>query len=110
MMIKDRGTIKWTAMMLPEHVSMLKTLWNDVDKVERPMLDEHELQLLNSIIYEAFTYKQKLVITYYRNGTYNLIIGMISTIDSIQKQIYIKDHFNETFKIHVEDIVSAVQE
>lgn len=38
--IKDRGTIKWTAMMLPEHVELLKQLEHEQQKVKKPELDE----------------------------------------------------------------------
>ncbi len=31
-MIRDRGNIKWTAMMLPEHVKLLRE-WQEQDQV-----------------------------------------------------------------------------
>ncbi|BCE05703.1 hypothetical protein RSC2_03716 [Bacillus paralicheniformis] len=32
--LKDRGSIKWTAMMLPEHVGLLHELESNQDKVK----------------------------------------------------------------------------
>ena len=37
-MIKDRGIIKWAAMMLPEHVQSLKNLLVDEEKIQKPIL------------------------------------------------------------------------
>ncbi|MDE1442222.1 YolD-like family protein, partial [Bacillus licheniformis] len=37
--LKDRGSIKWTAMMLPEHVVLLRELESIQNKVKRPVLD-----------------------------------------------------------------------
>ena len=37
--LKDRGSIKWTAMMLPEHVGLLRELESRQNKVKRPVLD-----------------------------------------------------------------------
>lgn len=34
--LKDRGTIKWTAMMLPEHVSLLRELENNHTIYKQP--------------------------------------------------------------------------
>lgn len=38
--IKDRGTKKWTSIMLPEHVKALRELNAELNKVEKPILDE----------------------------------------------------------------------
>ncbi|GEN31675.1 hypothetical protein HNQ35_002040 [Cerasibacillus quisquiliarum] len=41
--IKDRGTKKWTSIMLPEHVKALKQLLADERKEQKPLLDEQHL-------------------------------------------------------------------
>ncbi|MFY4775731.1 YolD-like family protein [Metabacillus sp. RGM 3146] len=41
-MIRDRNNIKWVSMMLPEHVSMAKKLFQDVQKEPKPFLDEEQ--------------------------------------------------------------------
>ncbi|WP_268920460.1 hypothetical protein [Siminovitchia acidinfaciens] len=38
--IKDRGTKKWIAMMLPEHVKVLKELNVDYERLKNPVVDE----------------------------------------------------------------------
>ncbi|GGF15217.1 hypothetical protein GCM10010954_12290 [Halobacillus andaensis] len=35
----DRGKIKWTSLMLPEHVEMVKETYKEQNKVEKPLLD-----------------------------------------------------------------------
>lgn len=55
-MIKDRGTIKWTAMMLPEHVQHLKELVIDERRVEKPILDEQMVEEFELIICEAMKF------------------------------------------------------
>lgn len=52
-MLRYRGTMKWTAMMLPEHVKMLRDEFIEYDKVDKPTLDEHQLEEINSTILEA---------------------------------------------------------
>ncbi|HEY4601282.1 MAG TPA: YolD-like family protein [Cerasibacillus sp.] len=41
--IKDRGTKKWTSIMLPEHVKALRELNKELDKVQKPILDEQKI-------------------------------------------------------------------
>lgn len=45
--IHDRGNIKWTAIMLPEHVQMLDEIFNGPEKKKKPILDEQEIQEIN---------------------------------------------------------------
>ena len=44
--IRDRGTKKWTAMMLPEHLKELRIWENENKMVKRPELEEFELTLI----------------------------------------------------------------
>jgi hypothetical protein len=56
-MIRDRGNIKWTAMMLPEHIIELRN-WMDKDHYEeRPELSEWDLQSIQEEI--EVSYKPK---------------------------------------------------
>ena len=44
--IRDRGNVKWTAMMLSEHVAELHR-WQNEDNYEgRPELDDYDLQAI----------------------------------------------------------------
>lgn len=45
-MNRDRGNIKWTAMMLSEHVEMLREWKKQDDYIPKPELDEWTLQEL----------------------------------------------------------------
>ena len=41
--VRDRGSKKWVAMMLPEHVQLIRQYNEDIKKVHRPSLDEFDL-------------------------------------------------------------------
>ncbi|GGF28051.1 hypothetical protein GCM10010954_28930 [Halobacillus andaensis] len=36
----DRGTIKWTSLMLPEHVEMVQEIFKEQEREEKLQLDE----------------------------------------------------------------------
>jgi len=44
---RDRGTMKWASLMLPEHVKLLQHIWREDIKVNKPELDGVELALMN---------------------------------------------------------------
>ncbi|WP_458414110.1 YolD-like family protein [Schinkia sp. CFF1] len=80
-MIKDRGTIKWTALMLPEHVQQIRKLWEDGEKVPERTVDEQQIETINLILTRAITNHISVKIIYYENGTYLNQIGHISKIN-----------------------------
>ena len=55
---RDRGTIKWTAMMLPKHVKLLSE-WQAEDDFEELA---HQIQI-------AFQTNSELTIQYWQNGS-----------------------------------------
>lgn len=59
-MLRDRGTIKWTSMMLPEHVKQLKQDLLDVSKTGKPSLDEQQIEELDILVSEAMALNKEL--------------------------------------------------
>lgn len=76
-MLKDRGSIKWTSLMLPEHVELLKNLWQEDKKTVKPILDEQELELLNERIIDAASSKKEVTLSVYENGIINKYCGVV---------------------------------
>ncbi len=104
-MIKDRGKMKWTSMMLPEHVAMLRE-WAEEDMYEqRAVLDEQELEAMNLFIAEAMEYQIMAAVTYYENRKHRLMIGYIHYYDDYQRKLHIKDRFEQVHYLHLDNIV-----
>ena len=90
-MIRDRGMIKWTAMMLPEHVQSLKNLLVDDEKIQKPILDEQAIAEIESIILGAMAFDQRLIFQIYDNGFIKYITGTIQHINHINKTFRVMD-------------------
>lgn len=103
-MIHDRGRIKWTSMMLPEHVKLLRD-WVKEDQYEQKKeMDEQQLDLMNETLSEAIEFDQFVTITHYRNRNYEIVIGKIHYWDELGKKLHIVDRFEEVHRIPIEDI------
>ncbi|QAS53265.1 YolD-like family protein [Halobacillus litoralis] len=50
---RDRGTIKWTSLMLPEHVEMVKQLWKEDQRVEKGIIDEQKAVEIDFLMQRA---------------------------------------------------------
>lgn len=104
-MLRDRGNIKWTAMMLPEHVHMVKQYIADQNKVAKPTLDEQEWYEIEIAVKEALEFNLSLEFTYWRNGYYEKLTGRIYSHNKTEFRI--EDQSGDRFTMKFEDIVKV---
>ncbi|RXZ00846.1 YolD-like family protein [Fictibacillus sp. S7] len=107
MSIRDRGAIKWTAMMLPEHVKKLREFDWDQNKKVKPELDEQQLELIEETICEAMAEDLFLCITYFKHDDFHLLIGKVHYVDTYKRELRIVDYHNELYKIKLDDLVDV---
>ncbi|MBB6452278.1 hypothetical protein HNQ94_000723 [Salirhabdus euzebyi] len=89
-MLKDRGNIKWTSLMLPEHVVELKKMWEQANERPIPLLDEQELEEMNVKLQEAYSKKIPVQLTVHKKGTQETVNGIITKIDSFQQTLLLE--------------------
>lgn len=89
-MNKDRGTIKWTAMMLPEHVQRLRVWERELDYIVPKEKEEWELEDLQQTIEQA--YKQGLTVTFsiFKQGTFCVEQGVITALHLAKQQLLVE--------------------
>ncbi|GAA0346570.1 YolD-like family protein [Bacillus carboniphilus] len=98
-MLRDRGRIKWTSMMLPEHVKLLRE-WAEEDKYETAReFDEQELEEMNQLLEEAILTEHPVTLTYFKNRQYKMVTGWIHKVDPYQQTLHIKSEDGENVQI-----------
>ncbi|ANC77451.1 hypothetical protein ABE65_011840 [Fictibacillus phosphorivorans] len=91
-MIRDRGSIKWTSLMLPEHVKELRRyIYEEHYDTPEPILDEQQMEEMNEVMLEAMEYHVPLMFTIYKNKRLITLSGYIHYIDTNNKQLRILD-------------------
>ncbi|PAE16966.1 hypothetical protein CHH91_06910 [Virgibacillus sp. 7505] len=63
-MVNDRGKIKWTSLMLPEHVEMLQQMGREIGKTMPPIIDEQQLEELEQKMRSIQVGKTKVSMMY----------------------------------------------
>ncbi|MFJ7933737.1 YolD-like family protein [Sporosarcina sp. NPDC096371] len=105
-MIKDRGIIKWQGMMLTEHNVEIKT-WQDKDQnIERPELDDWELEAIQMELELAYKRQCDANVTVWRNGKTDSYIGKITELDHRLQSISVEGPFGQD-RIPVRDIIKV---
>ena len=105
LLIRDRGSIKWVSMMLPEHVKLLKEYNESLTKVEKPVLDEQKLEEFNETICEAMEFHHSLHITYYKHGEIKHIEGHVHVVRNIEKELRIIGTDGNNYTLFLDDIL-----
>ena len=105
-MIRDRGNSKWTAMMLSEHVRELRK-WMDQDNyIERPELNEWDLQSIQEELELAYKRQCETLIKTWDSGRITEHHGKVENIDLKRLCIVLKNPF-DTEIIRVATIVNV---
>lgn len=105
-MIRDRGNIKWTAMMLSEHVAELRR-WQEEDHYEeRPKLDDFDLQAIQHEIEVAQKRECEVHVKLWGKGKSVLYMGVISEINVDSMWITVDSPFGRD-RMPVEDIIDV---
>lgn len=102
----DRGTKKWSmAMMLPEHVELLRKLEYEDSKVQKPILDQQELEEIERTISEALNNKSLMEFTYWREGFILKKQGYVQNFNQYQNIIQLIDLEEIKFGIKIDTIL-----
>ncbi|KAB7672013.1 YolD-like family protein [Bacillus sp. B1-b2] len=105
-MIRDRGTIKWTAMMLPEHVESVKEAMREEEKETQPILDEDKIQEMEQLLLEGMEYNLFLQYHFFKNGSVKQLSGRTIYIDPMKKELRIQDRHDYTHYIPFHTLVN----
>ncbi|MBN8190839.1 YolD-like family protein [Bacillus sp. NTK074B] len=104
-MIRDRGRIKWTSMMLPEHVKLLRDWAKEDTHEKRAELDEQELDRMNEVVAEAMEFGKLVSITHYAKYRHQLLIGTVHHFDSMEEKLHVVDRFESVHYIPLASVV-----
>lgn len=104
--MKDRGNIKWTSMMLPEHKKRLSDLYKQQFHSSKPDLDEQKIEELNHNICLALNDERQYKITFHQNHTYHSVTGRIENGNFINKTLRIVIGSNTVYDVPLEDITN----
>ena len=90
-MVNDRGTIKWTSLMLPEHVEALKKLREEENWKEKPIIDEHLIEEINLILQLALKDDLTIEVEYFKDHDYHKIKGKLLAVDPLLSYVRFED-------------------
>ncbi|WP_096434761.1 YolD-like family protein [Alteribacter populi] len=109
-MLRDRGVIKWTSMMLPEHVRELKQLKQGYAKMKKPEFDPQMIEEWGRILKES-AYKQTPVsVSFIEEGVIQSATGFFVRFDSLEHLITLRTDSGERIHLSFDTITDLTPE
>ncbi|WP_262011270.1 YolD-like family protein [Bacillus licheniformis] len=109
MTLRDRGTMKWTSIFLPEHIASLQKLKSEIDHAyeRKPSIDPDQWSDFESKIQYAYRTGQDCDIRYWRNWVTERVSGVIESVDPVGGSLRIDGvdiPFREIVWVALEDV------
>ncbi|WP_346767018.1 YolD-like family protein [Listeria monocytogenes] len=90
---------------MPEQYQQIEQYMEDQNKEERPSLLDDQLNVLNEKVNWKKFFKEKAIVTYWKQGYYYQHEAYIKTVDTLNKVIIISNEDgNETMEIPMKNI------
>ncbi|WP_342441726.1 YolD-like family protein [Lysinibacillus sp. FSL K6-0075] len=89
-MLNDRGSKKWTAMMLPEHLDLIKTWKQEQFYDKKRDLTEWELEEIEQTIQRAFKMNTLVKLTLWDHNKLHNEVGVVTGTDAYKKELLLE--------------------
>ncbi|WP_144513875.1 YolD-like family protein [Bacillus sp. FJAT-22090] len=104
--VRDRGSKKWVAMMLPEHVKMIRDYNDEVKKAPIPDLNVFDYEAIQEQIELAMKRNVEIHIKRWKNGEFFYNNGTIQWIDLSKRTIELEDS-SRSYEFPLDEIVDV---
>ncbi|MCM2588143.1 YolD-like family protein [Rossellomorea marisflavi] len=108
-MIRDRGKIKWTSLMLPEHVKELRDIWEEFERDTKPEVDIFALSEMEERIRYAMEYHLPLRMKIWNElkGKCETKTGTIHYLNERDRNLMLECGDEGFVRVRVEDLISV---
>jgi|SRR5690625_1640563 len=103
MNVNDRGAKKWTSIMLPEHVELLKQVIAEQDYKEKPILDDQQKAEFDMLLQCALHNNLTVEIQYFYNHDLHTVKDKLTMIDSMVGYLRLE----KVDKLYFDDIIGV---
>ncbi|MGP4069368.1 YolD-like family protein [Halobacillus sp. B29] len=105
---RDRGTIKWTSLMLPEHVEMIRKLWKEDERVEKGIIDEQKAIEIDFLLQRALNDDLTVRVKIHNGFDYEEFPMKMEYIHKLKRKVYgVHWETKENIQISLDDLTDV---
>lgn len=106
-MIRDRGLQKWHGFFMPEHVAELNKIPDEMNKCEKPLIDEYQRVEFDERIAYAMEFNMPVRLTVWIGGHLKDTIGRVHYCDVVKQQLRIETLMHDFVRVNLSDVVGV---
>ncbi|KAF0816569.1 YolD [Bacillus sp. ZZV12-4809] len=92
---------------MPEHVKMLREVERDLMRVQKPILDEYQINEFERQVCEAMEFATPVKLTVWRDGFTYDEVGRVHYLEPIHKEVRLQTEQGTISRIKFADIVAV---
>lgn len=105
--LKDRQLMKWAPFIMPEQKALLNKAEVDIQKREKPILDDYEILEINNVIVTSFQDQATIKLDLWKDGFIECLGPVVVIkIDPVYRKMYVKNQINTEF-VAFDSVVGA---
>lgn len=108
MTIQDRGNIKWTSLMMPEHVKWLRNYFGEDGRSDKPEIDDDVVAEIEARIFCAMETGEALTFNVWQNGWRKTIMAEVHYVDPVTRELRMIDANGFAVRVKFEDIIGIM--
>jgi|GEM_PF-7108105 len=101
--VNDRGTKKWTSMMMPEQIEALKQVIAEQNYKEKPILDEQQLVEIDLKLQIALKDDLTVEVEYFAAHDFHTVKEKLLMIDALNKRL----RFDDGTELNLDDVLDV---
>lgn len=106
-MIRDRGLQKWQGFFMTEHVAELKIMRDEMEKCEKPLIDEYQRAEFDEKVAYAMEMNMPVRLTQWIDGYLKDTVGRVHYCDVIKQQLRIETMMHDLIRVELADVVGV---
>jgi YolD-like protein len=105
--MNDRGLMKWNGFIMPEQKELIKQVYIENLKIEKPTLDEGQYHEMNDWLVRSMQDREPIRLKLWIDGFIrDFGPGIIHKIDPHQRSLYVQDK-NGTQMFHFDSLIGV---
>ncbi|MGI8314937.1 YolD-like family protein [Halobacillus mangrovi] len=95
--------------MLPEHVEMVQNLWKEDNRIEKPLMDEQQIEEMSCTLQRAMSDGISVEVQYHNGFDFSFLLAKVIRMDVGTRKIEFFDQKNrEDITIKFDDICNVI--
>ncbi|ERG68029.1 YolD-like family protein [Exiguobacterium chiriqhucha] len=104
-MYRDRGELKWTPFLMPEHKALLTKYYKEIQRIEMPNIDEQVLSIYENVLNDAIFSGDVVEVKYVEEREMRRFKGFVHRTNYMERTVELANQRDGVIQVPFEAII-----